>query len=281
MTDNVISLRSLVRRFWKKVALTWLLVTFEGVLILLFPLVIGWAVDDLLEERRAGIVQLGVLCVITLTIGGGRRFYDTRIYSGIYRIVSNELVHREKERRSTTSTISARTNLFTEFIEFMEHALPGIINNVIGFAGTVVIIFFMNTQVFLACLAGTAAVAAIYALSEKKIFFINRKQNDEFERQVDVIVQNDPKEVDSHFRGIAKWYIKLSDLETRNFSLTWLVLSAVLLYSIVAAVGSEGATYGQTLSIIMYVFGFMESIEAFPEYYQEMIRLREITSRLG
>ncbi len=40
------------------------------------------------------------------------------------------------------------------------------------------------------------------------------------------------------------------------------------------------ATFGQIVSAVMYVFGFIENIMAFPLYYQQMIWLQEIATRL-
>ncbi len=45
-----ISLNILVRRFWKKTLVTWVMVVCEGLILLVMPLVIGWAVDDLMHK---------------------------------------------------------------------------------------------------------------------------------------------------------------------------------------------------------------------------------------
>ena len=281
MINNSISLKTLLRRFWKKTLVTWLLVVLEGFCLLLLPLAIGWAVDDLLKDEVHGIVQLGTLCVGLLIIGAVRRFYDTRIYSGIFRKVSIELVTREKSRGTSLSKISAHTNLFTEFIKFLENSIPDIFNHFIGLAGTLCIIVFINIQVFVACLVGAVVTLMIYLLSQKKILNLNKGHNNEFERQVDIIASHKHETVKSHFRNLMSWTIKLSDLETINFSLTWMVLAAVLVCSIVVLVSSATVTFGQVVSTVMYVFGFIESVITFPLYYQQMIRLREIASRLG
>ena len=281
MINNNISLKTLLRRFWKKTLVTWLLVVLEGFCLLLLPLAIGWAVDDLLKDEMHGIVQLGALCVGLLIIGAIRRFYDTRIYSGIFRKVSIELVTREKSRGTSLSKISARTNLFTEFIKFLENSIPDIFNHFISLAGTLCIIVFINFQVFVACLVGAMVTLMIYLLSQKKILNLNKGHNNEFERQVDIIASHKCETVQSHFRNLMSWTIKLSDLETINFSLTWMVLAAVLVCSIVVLVSSATVTFGQVVSTVMYVFGFIESVITFPLYYQQMIRLREIASRLG
>ena len=109
---------------------------------------------------------------------------------------------------------------------------------------------------------------------------LNQGQNDEFEGQVDVLASNSRKQAKAHFKNLTIWNIRLSDLETINFSLSWAILSAVLLVSVILVATSASASFGQVISIVMYVFGFMESVMTFPLYYQQVIRLQEIASRL-
>lgn len=281
MTHEKISLKTLVARFWKKTILTWLLVILEGFALLLMPLAVGWAVDSLLKGKTDGIIQLGGLCMILLVIGTGRRFYDTRVYSGIYRKISHEMVTREQNRKTSLSKISARTNLFTEFIEFLENALPDILNQFLGLIGTLGIIIFIDIRIFWVCLGGVVLTVAVYILSQNIMFQLNKGQNDEFEKQIEVLSSSEPENISTHFRNLMGWNIKLSDLETINFSLTWIFLVGVLLGSILIVATSATASFGQVVTIIMYVFGFMENVMAFPLYYQQIIRLQEIATRLA
>ena len=281
MTGGNISLKTLLSRFWKKALVTWVLVILEGLGLLLMPLVIGWSVDDLIKGQMHGIIPLAGLCLVLLAIGAGRRFYDTRIYSGIFRKVSSELVTRGKLCETSVSKISARTNLFTEFIKFLEHSIPDLFNHFIGLVGALAIIFFINIQVFWTCLAGAAVISIIYALSQNKIHRLNMGQNNEFEKQVDIIASQDSTGVKTHFKNLMVWTIRLSDLETINFSLTWLILTAVLIASILVAATLAETSFGQVVSIIMYVFGFIESVMTFPLHYQQIIRLQEIGTRLA
>lgn len=158
---------------------------------------------------------------------------------------------------------------------------PGIFNQFVGLVGTLCIIAFIDVQVFWACLVGAAVTGVIYVLSQKRMFNLNRGQNNEFERQVDILSSHNAEDVKTHFRNLTIWNIKLSDLETINFSLTWVVLAGVLLCSIVLVASSAALSFGRVVSIIMYVFGFMESVMAFPLYYQQIIRLQEIAGRLN
>ncbi len=276
-----ISLNILVRRFWKKTLVTWVMVVCEGLILLAMPLVIGWAVDDLMHKDTRGLVHLAILCVSLLVVGAARRFYDTRIYSGIYKKVSREMVGREIRQQTSISRVSARMNLFTEFVEFLENALPDIFNHLVGLTGTLCIILFMDTKVFIACIMGIGVTTLIYKFSKNKMMNLNKGQNDEFEKQVDVLASKSKKRLNSYLTNVMGWNIRLSDLETINFSLTWMVLTAVLLTTLLVVASPGTASFGHILTMVMYVFGFIESILAFPLYYQQLVRLQEIARRLG
>ncbi|MFT4639961.1 MAG: hypothetical protein ACI8T1_003286 [Verrucomicrobiales bacterium] len=55
----------------------------------------------------------------------------------------------------------------------------------------------------------------------------------------------------------------------------------VIVSSIVFTIQSGITAHGRILAIIMYVFDFIESVIAMPFFYQQYVRLNEITHRLG
>lgn len=260
---------------------TWILVVAEAVLLLMFPLFIGMAVDDLLSEKFQGLVALGGFGFATVTVGSARRFYDTRVYSKIYACVSKAIVAQEHNRNSDISTISARTNMATELVDFMENLFPEIIQSLIGLGGALILIYFLQVNSFVACLIATLVIVAIYLGTSRLTFRLNQGANDEFEKRVEVIKRNTPAEISKHFRKVIRWNIRLSDLETWTFSASWIVLIAVLLYSIWATVIDGVTTHGNVLAILMYVFNYIESVIVLPLFYQQAVRVNEIATRLN
>ncbi len=275
-----ISTTKLIKRFWFKALPTWLLVVMEGISLLLFPMVIGWAIDGLVNNSLSGVYKMGFLSITLLAIGSARRFYDTRTYAKIYKLEAEKLVYRELSADSNVSKVTARVNLFTEFIYFLEDSIPNILQQLINLFGTLAIILFITKSVFLACLAAIVLTFVVYGLSQKKIMHMNKEGNDEYENQVNVFGSKEPAAIKNHFAAMMKWRVKLSDLETINFSIIWIMLSAVLLFSVFMITKSSNITYGKILSTVMYVFGFVESILVFPFFFQEIVRLQEIGKRL-
>lgn len=281
MLSQNISLKSLIKRFWKKTVFTWVLVVLEGLSLVMMPMVIGWAVDGLMNKSWSGIIQLAGLSIFLLIIGSARRLYDTRAYAGIYRTVTNELVDNERRRKTNLSKISARVNLFTEFIEFLEMSMPTILQLIISILGTLIIILFINPKVLLVCFIAVVLTMVVYAVSERRIYHLNSGRNDEVEKQVDILETKNKELINGHFKKLMGWQIKLSDLETLNFSIIWIVLGAALIYTIVLMASAGNSSIGQILAVIMYVFAFIDDILNFPLHYQQMVRLQEISSRLS
>ncbi len=276
-----ITLWGLFRRFKKKISLTLSLVVTESILDLLFPLFIGFAINSLLEQSYAGVIALGLLGVLALIVGSGRRFYDTRAYAGIYATLSTEMVAREQEKEQSISTISARASLLTEFVEFLENSMPIIITSIIGLVGILAILSSLNLAVFAASLALLVLVIIVYLLSGKWNFRYNKEYNDALENQVAALSTQDMGVIDKHFKTIMRWNIKLSDLETVNYFAIWLGIIGLLVYSPIAVIDSGIANYGLVFSILMYVFQYIESVVTLPYYIQQLIRLQEISGRLN
>ena len=78
-----ITLRLVIKLSLKRLALTWLIVLAENVLMMLLPLFIGFAIDGLLEQNLRPLLTLGFILFALVVISVVRRVYDTRVYGAI------------------------------------------------------------------------------------------------------------------------------------------------------------------------------------------------------
>jgi len=185
----------------------------------------------------------------------------------------------ESGDEASTSTRTARLGMLREIVEFFENSLPELINSGLGLVGTMLIVAALNFPVFLACLATAAATVVLYALTGRLTTRYNQGLNDEHERQVDAVDSGDPGRLGRHLRAMMRWNIRLSDLEAANFGTNWVFMIALLVFAVSAAV-RDTAEYGAVFAVVMYVFQFMEAMMMLPFFYQEWLRLREISGRL-
>lgn len=274
-----VSVLGLVKRYRWRVAVTFFLVLLEAVGWLLFPLFLGFAVNSLIDDSLAGVIALTALGATALVVGSIRRLYDTRAYAHIYVEIADEMVAREKHAGSEISTVTARSNLLREFVEFLENSMPEIVNNVIGVVGTLIILGGINRGVFLAALGLLVVVVVTYWVTSGANFRLNKGYNDELERQVDTLKNGGRVGVRSHFERLMRWNIRLSDLETGNYAVFFTGVIA-LLFCAPIALATDGVSVGVAIAGLMYVFQYMESLAAMPLFIQQVIRLREISKRL-
>ena len=275
------SINSLLLRFRWKILFTFALVTLEALTGILFPLLIGIAIDGLLEDSIDGVLYLSIAGVAALIVGSARRFYDTRIYSGIYCRITPEMIQNETNKDASVSRISARTGLLTEFVEFLENSMPEMINALISVVGILAIIATLNIDVFFACLSILGLIVFIYTITGKFNYKLNTKYNNQLEKQVDVLTARDSIAIKSFYQELMRWNVKLSDLETINYFVIWVGVIAVFIYTPITVIGAGILSYGLVFSIIMYVFDYTGSIVSFPLFIQQAIRLKEISARLA
>lgn len=253
------------------------LILLDAGLSVLFPLFIGFAIDDAINQQYQGALLLGLLGFATLIIGAGQRFYDSRVYAGIYQDLGLKIAAKSEE---PVSKRSAHLGFLGELVEFFENSLPQVINGVIALTGTVILIFTMDQFVFLGCLISMVLVIMVYAFSQKYTLKYHAAYNQEMENQVEVLSQNSPISMNWHLQKMMKWNIKLSDLETLNSSLVWLVVISFLVLSIINTVDGTTATHGAMFALILYLFQYIEQVMTMPFFYQQGLRLTEILQRL-
>ncbi len=268
----------LLKEYKLKFGLTLFLILLEAGLAILFPLFIGYAIDGAINGNNYGAIQLGLLGLAALIVGVGRRVFDSRFYAKVYKNLGLKIISKLQDSQSSKK--SARLGMIGELIEFLENSLPELISSIIGLVGVIVIIASLNLNVFYGSLIVTLIIFVVYRLSSKKTIKLNKSSNDEFEKQVQVISNNNEKELKLHLQEMMKWNIKLSDLEAANFSISWIVLISFLVGSIVVAVSDGIVQYGALFALIMYVFQYMENVLNLPLFYQNWLRLKEIRERL-
>lgn len=272
------NLFSIYQRYMLRISLTMCLVLAEALAFLLLPLVIGMAIDGLLAGSYLGVWKLGFLGLGVVVSGALRRFYDTRVYAGIYVDLSTEIV--EQANDNNTSKLNARVTMLKELVEFLENQLPELMTSLVGLVGAVAILYALDFQIFLGCLLVIALMLMTFIATGKITTKFNHHYNNAMEAQVVAIEERHHKSIRSFMTQMMRWNIKLSDLETLIFSVIWLGMTMLIVFSVVEAVGDGAIQAGAVMAMVMYVFQFAEGAGMLPLYFQQFLRLQEISTRL-
>lgn len=278
MTD--FSIKAIFKRFRWKISLTFLLLILENLAKVLQPFVLGLAINDLISGKNDGLWMFCGLYLISFVVGTIRRYYDTRAYTSIYATVASEIAEEQNKKDVPISTISARSSLVKELVDFFEHDVTQGFTALIGVVGALVMLALFNWWVFAGCIVTILIIIAIYSLSNKRIYGYNIGLNDELEHRIDVLETRSSPTIFGHFKNISKWMVKLSDLETINFSIIEILLFLLAIYTLYTSASAENATAGEIFSALTYVLEFSGGVFMLPIIFQQVIRLREISSRL-
>lgn len=278
---EAISHGSIFKRFWPQISGTFALLTVENVLGVAEPLVLGIAINRLVEQDWTGLAWLAALELTFIIVGIVRRMYDTRVYTRIYARVGSDLVAREQAKGSPITQVNARADLIKEVVDFFEQILPLSLTAGFTLIGSLVMIAFLDFRVFVVATVATVLTGLVFWIASKRIHTLNKALNNQYERQIEVFERMRASSRDRHFRRLAMWQVRLSDLESLNFGLTYLFLIAAMLFGIYDAVTRLDAPIGTVFALMTYLFQFVQSVVALPITYQQGIRTSEITQRVS
>lgn len=272
---------AIFRRYWGSILVTLGLIVFSTALWLLQPYLLGRAIDGLVADEWRQTLELGVVQALVIVIGASRRYYDTRVYTRIYRAIGAETVAASQAVGLPVTTLTARANMLREIVRFFELRVPAALRSAINLVGSLTLLAFISTPVFYACLVGMGSIVGLSLAFGGRLLRLNASMNDQMETEVDVFSANDPAQTEAHLKEIAGWQVRRSDLEAAMFAMSGLVMTGVLLFSLYAVVSLEKADIGEAFAAFTYVVRFQIAVNAFPAAYQDTVRTMEISRRIN
>lgn len=271
---------AIAKRYALPISGTMALLFIENLAQAVTPLFLGRAIDGLIAETYTALWIFLGLSVAGLAVAILRRLYDTRVYARIYRQTASDVVEKENNKDAAVTRVTARANFVSEFVEFFEIYLPLALTSVFGLAGSVVMLAILSPPLALCAAVVGVAMALVFFVSSPRIRKLNTMLNDEMERQVDILTAREKAGVQNHFRALARWRIRLSDLEARNFGLVFFLTIALTGGAAYILVAVEQKSVGEVFAALTYVLQFSEAVVMLPYTYQQFLRTREISARL-
>lgn len=281
MTDQVpITTGTVFRQHRWRLALTYTLTLLEQVFELLYPFMIGIAIDGLLNGEFVSLVPLVLTWTLHSLMAVLRQLYDTRIFSRIYQDFAATVIVAQQKQGVATSHLAARSELMREFVDFLEEEIPFVITVFVSFAGAFLLLTLFDWIVGGYALLILLPLFGVNALHRRTTHHLNRSLNDQLEQEVEIIETRQPEQIKGHFGQLARWYIRLSDADAR----TWLTMQPFLLGLIVLALVRSthmNMEPGDIFAIIAYALSFVDSLDEVPLIVQQYSRLQDITERVN
>jgi ABC-type multidrug transport system fused ATPase/permease subunit len=273
-------LQTIFGKYRRRIVGTYVVTLAENLFELAYPSLTGLAVNGLLKHDFAGLgMLLGVWLAHTAT-GVFRQSYDTRVFSSIYTDLATRTVSEQATKGVSTSQIVARSSLSREFVNFFERDVPATVNSLFGLLGALVLLFFYDAWSAVFCLMLLIPLAILNRRYSSRTLTLNRRLNNQLEREVTLLTQRRPSRVFGHYRVLAKWRIRLSDAEATNWGVMELFsigLSAAVIMRIASLPHIEPGTI---YAMLAYLWNFIASLNHVPALVQQLSRLKDIARRM-
>jgi ABC-type multidrug transport system fused ATPase/permease subunit len=280
MSQRTQLLQTIFDKFRGRILVTYTVTLAENLFELCYPSLTGLAVNGLLKHDFTGLgLLLGVWFAHTAT-GVFRQSYDTRVFSSIYTDLATRTVSEQERKEVSTSQIVARSSLSREFVNFFERDVPATVNSVFGLLGALVLLFFYDVWSAVFCLVLLVPLAILNRRYSGRTLTLNRRLNNQLEREVTVLTRRLPSRVLGHYRLLAKWRMRLSDAEAMNWGVMELfsiVLSAAVILRIASLQHIEPGTI---YAMLAYLWNFLSSLDHVPTLVQQLSRLKDIARRM-
>jgi hypothetical protein len=271
--------RRMIHEFRWRLGLTGALAFSENVAMLLYPFTIGLAVNDLVADSLRGLVVFVAMWLAHTVVAFVRQRLDTRTYTAMQTALVTEMVAAQRAAGVPTSSIVARSHLAQQFVDFLDETVPLLLAAAFGFVGSLVMLLLYDPSIGLAALVLVVPVGVLNLGLSRRSARMHQELNDQLEREADVIRHGDHAAVRTHFLGLARRRVALSDAEAHTWGVLELFVIVLSCFAFVRATDVTGEP-GTIYALIAYVWNYVASFDAVPSSVQDLANIRDIVARL-
>jgi len=264
---------------WRFLA-TYGLFNLENLLRLAQPLVLGWAIHDLLQSSWFGLALFFGQHVLYLALSAARRINDTRCFTRIYAELASGLVLDQRGRQVEVSRVAARSALSREIVDFFERDVAIVLYILYSVIGALVMLIWADWVLVPLCLALLVPAYLLSRWTGRQSLLLNGRLNDQLEREVEIIERAEPAQVRGHYDLVRRWRIALSDRDALSFGVLELLIFGVMAAALVRICAQPGTDAGTIIAVFGYVLMYVTGIVNVPLLVQQFNRLRDISRRL-
>jgi ABC-type multidrug transport system fused ATPase/permease subunit len=284
-------IKDVIRRFKGGIFVTTLLVMVENLAWIVEPSVFGAVIDAFIntvsgnesssiQERLTALAIWISIYALNSGSGAVRRILDQKIFWNMYVQIAADVSYLSKLQGHTTSKIAARAQLSKEYIDFLQHRLPEIIEQCLTIAGAVVALYLFDWRISVACFAIVVPLTLVNRIYNKHVIRYQKELHDRFESLYDVFETKDIEFIRSYFQSTAKAHQKIANWGAVNFSAMRLVLLGVFLMVLHISIDLNEFTTGDIYAIVAYLWTFVGSSEYLPDLLESWTSIKEVSMRM-
>ena len=273
-------LKLMFRENWKSIMFSYSLFVINSVLMVMYPKVLGNAIDHLIAKDYSYIWYLVSTFVAIMFFGYVSRIYDTKVFSGIYRRFASIETHKQIEGDVETTKVNGRLTLMHYIVQFFERDMLVVLQTIVGLIGAIYFLSLVSwTIVGFLMITSVLILGATFYYSPK-IANITSQYNDLSEEQTDVIGTRNISSINNLLRRGQHLSLKLSNIDAK-FSI-WI---QGIVYGSVAALLTYYVMYnkvsvGSVFSTYRYMFDFCNALLGLPTIITSYINIKDVIKRL-
>ena len=264
----------------RKLITTFSLVGLDNLLLLVYPVFGGWAINAVMEGNVWQAMLYGVVVLLMWIIGAVRRAADTRTFTQIYTEIAVPVVLEQSKREVPHSAITARVALSREFVSFFEEHLPIAATSLVSIFGACMMLLILEFWV------GVLAVAILalflwllprFATISENLYF---RLNNRLERDNHFIRDGNEHHLYRHYGWVAKLRVLISNREALGYLSIGIAMSVLFGFAFIHMTLKGYGSVGHIYSVSTYLWMFAMSLDDVPRLVEQYSNLKDIGQRV-
>lgn len=264
----------------RKLIATFSLVGLDNLLLLVYPVFGGWAINAVMEDNVCQAMLYGMVVLLMWIIGAARRADDTRTFTQIYTEIAVPVVLEQRKREVPHSAITARVALSREFVSFFEEHLPIAATSLVSIFGACMMLLILEFWV------GVLAVAILalflwllprFATISENLYF---RLNNRLERDNHFIRDGNEHHLYRHYGWVAKLRVLISNREALGYLSIGIAMSVLFGFAFIHMTLKGYGSVGHIYSVSTYLWMFAMSLDDVPRLVEQYSNLKDIGQRV-
>ena len=264
----------------RKLITTFSLVGLDNLLLLVYPVFGGWAINAVMEGNVWQAMLYGVVVLLMWIIGAARRIADTRTFTKIYTEIAVPVVLEQRKREVPHSAITARVALSREFVSFFEEHLPIAATSLVSIFGACMMLLILEFWVGVLAIAILALflwlLPRFAAISENLYFRLNNR----LERDNHLIRDGNEHQLYRHYGWFAKLRVLISNREALGYLSIGMAMSVLFGFAFIHMTLKGYGSAGHIYSVSTYLWMFAMSLDDVPRLVEQYSNLKDIGQRV-
>ena len=264
----------------RKLITTFSLVGLDNLLLLIYPVFGGWAINAVMEGKVWQAMLYGVVVLLMWLVGAARRVADTRTFTQIYTEIAVPVVLEQRKREVPHSAITARVALSREFVSFFEEHLPIAATSLVSIFGACMMLLILEFWVGVLAVAILALflwlLPRFAAISENLYFRLNNR----LERDNRLIRDGNERQLYRHYGWVAKLRVLISNREALGYLSIGMAMSVLFGFAFIHMTLKGYGSAGHIYSVSTYLWMFAMSLDDVPRLVEQYSNLKDIGQRV-